>query len=121
MQFIQGKNRTQSILFPPSIIEHPYGTIKRQWGFDHIITKKGLKRASADAGLIFIACNLCRLMNIIDKTVFTKFLQALAPLFLLIKISVQLFIVAMRQSFFKKHCKLIFISAAQNQTPLIYI
>jgi hypothetical protein len=52
MQFIQGKNRTQSILFLQSIVEHPYGSIKRQWGFDHIITKKALKRASADAGLI---------------------------------------------------------------------
>jgi len=23
-----------------SIVERPYGTIKRQWGFDHILTKK---------------------------------------------------------------------------------
>jgi hypothetical protein len=104
-----------------SIVEHPYGSIKRQWGFDHIITKKGLKRASADAGFIFIAYNLRRLMNIIDKTIFTKFLQALAPSFLLIKVSLQSFIVAIRQSFLKSNCVLIFISAAQNQTSLIYI
>lgn len=67
-----------------SIVEHPYGTIKRQWGFDHILTKKGLQRASADAGLMFVAYNLRRLMNIIDKNSFTKFLQELAFMWLLI-------------------------------------
>jgi radical SAM protein with 4Fe4S-binding SPASM domain len=104
-----------------SIVEHPYGTIKRQWGFDHIATKKGLKRASADAGFMFIAYNLRRLMNIIDKTIFTKFLQALALLFLSIKFSLQSFIATTRQSFFKNNSVLIFISAVQNQSSLIYI
>ena len=60
-----------------SIVEHPYGTIKRQWGFYYVITKKGIKRASADVGFMFIAYNLRRLMNIIDKNVFRKFLQEL--------------------------------------------
>jgi transposase len=60
-----------------SIVEHPYGTIKRQWGFYYVITKKGIKRASADVGFMFIAYNLRRLMNIIDKTTFTKFLREL--------------------------------------------
>jgi Transposase DDE domain len=64
-----------------SIVEHPYGTIKRQWGFDYIITKKGMKRASADVGLMFTAYNLRRLLNIIDKNVLTKFLKELALLF----------------------------------------
>jgi len=43
-----------------SIVEHPYGTIKRQWGFYYIITKKSIKRASADVGFMFIAYNLRR-------------------------------------------------------------
>ena len=64
-----------------SIVEHPYGTIKRQWGFYYIITKKGMKRASADVGFMFIAYNLRRLMNIIDTTTFKKFLQELTPVF----------------------------------------
>ena len=46
-----------------ALVEHPYGTIKRQWGFDHIITKKGIKAASADFGLIALAYNLRRLFN----------------------------------------------------------
>lgn len=65
-----------------AIVEHPYGIIKRQWGFYYITTKKGKKRASADVGLMFVAFNLRRLMNIIDKNMFKKFLQELAFLFL---------------------------------------
>ncbi|MDO9579990.1 MAG: transposase, partial [Bacteroidales bacterium] len=38
-----------------AIVEHPFGTIKRQWGFSYILTKKGISRASADVGFMFIA------------------------------------------------------------------
>ncbi len=62
------------------IIEHTYGIIKRQWGFYYVSTKRGLKRASADVGLMFTALNLRRLMNIIDKNRFEKFLRELAAL-----------------------------------------
>jgi len=40
-----------------------------------------MKRASADVGFMFIAYNLRRLMNIIDKTLLTKFLKELVFLF----------------------------------------
>ena len=46
-----------------ALVEHPYGTMKRQWGFDHIMTKRGIKAASADFGLIALAYNLRRLFN----------------------------------------------------------
>ncbi len=64
-----------------AIVEHPYGTIKRQWGFYYIMTKRTIQRASADVGLMFIAYNLRRLMNILDKEAFKKFLQELISLF----------------------------------------
>jgi transposase len=64
-----------------SIVEHPYGTIKRQWGFYYVITKKGMKRASADVGFMFIAYNLRRMMNILDTNLFKKFLAELYFLF----------------------------------------
>lgn len=64
-----------------AIVEHPYGIIKRQWGFYYITTKKGLKRASADVGLMFIAFNMRRLMNIIGKNEFKRFLQELVTSF----------------------------------------
>lgn len=48
-----------------AIVEHPYGTIKRQWGFSYISTKKTMQRASADVGFMFIAYNLKRIWNIL--------------------------------------------------------
>jgi len=63
-----------------AIVEHPYGIIKRQWGFYYITTKKGTSHASADVGLMFVAYNLRRLINIIDKNLFKKFLAELAML-----------------------------------------
>lgn len=60
-----------------AIVEHPYGVIKRQWGFYYIMTKKSIKRASADVGFMFTAFNLRRLINIIGKNEFKKYLEGL--------------------------------------------
>jgi len=65
-----------------AIVEHPYGTIKRQWGFSYILTKKYKGRASADAGLIFTAYNFRRIMNIVGKDELKKYMEALASLIL---------------------------------------
>ncbi len=65
-----------------AIVEHPYGTIKRQWGFSYILTKRFLKRAEADAGLMFIAYNLRRMINIIGKDALREFFRAFVSLFL---------------------------------------
>jgi len=53
-------------------VEHPYGTIKRQWGFDHIMTKQFIERAAADVGLIFTAYNLRRLFNLLGNHLITS-------------------------------------------------
>jgi Transposase DDE domain len=95
-----------------SIVEHPYGTIKRQWGFDHIITKKGMKRASADVGLMFIAYNLRRLLNIINKNVFTEFLQELVVLFKRKKGRAIAIIFKMADSFFTTRIRQVFLCAS---------
>ena len=60
-----------------AIVEHPYGVIKRQWDFYYIMTKKTIKHASADVGLIFTAYNLRRLFNLIDQNTLKKYLIAL--------------------------------------------
>jgi transposase len=60
-----------------AIVEHPYGVIKRQWGFYFISTKKGLQRAAADVGLIFTAYNLRRIFNLIDTNILQLFLKEL--------------------------------------------
>lgn len=67
-----------------AIVEHPYGIIKRQWGFCYIMTKKTIKHASADVGLIFTAFNLRRIFNIVDHGLLKKYLMVLAPFFALV-------------------------------------
>lgn len=61
-----------------AIVEHPYGIIKRQWDFYYIMTKKTIKHASADVGLIFAAYNLRRIFNLIDQNVLKQYLIQLA-------------------------------------------
>ena len=58
-----------------AIVEHPYGTIKRQWSFCHITTKRFIKRAAADVGFIFLCYNLRRILNIVDKNLLKEFLK----------------------------------------------
>jgi transposase len=85
-----------------AIVEHPYGTIKRQWDFYYIMTKKTIKRASADVGLIFTAYNLRRLLNLIDPNEFKQYLKVLALLFWTIK------------AVFKAFCDFISIATTQS-------
>ena len=59
-----------------AIVEHPYGTIKRQWGFNYILTKKYIKRAEADVGLMFTAYNLRRLITILGLKNLQEYLRA---------------------------------------------
>jgi hypothetical protein len=64
-----------------AIVEHPYGTLKRQWGFSYILTKKGMERASSDVGLMFIAYNLRRIGNILTRDRLKEYLRILLSLF----------------------------------------
>lgn len=50
-----------------AIVEHPYGVIKRNWGFSYVLTKRGIERASSDVGLMFLAYNLRRLFNLMPE------------------------------------------------------
>ena len=64
-----------------AIVEHPYGTIKRQWGFSYVMTKKYKTRATADIGFIFIAYNLRRIVNIIGQNTLKTWLTQLLVYF----------------------------------------
>ena len=75
-----------------AIVEHPGvypafsgSTIKRQWVFSYISTKKYKQRASADVGLMFIAYNIRRIINILGKNEFKKYLEVFILLFLSIQ------------------------------------
>lgn len=67
-----------------AIVEHPFGVIKRQWDFYYIMTKKSIKHASANVGLIFTSYNLRRIFNLIDQNELKKFLKELGFLFLIL-------------------------------------
>ena len=64
-----------------AIVEHPYGTLKRQWGFNYILTKKGMERASSDVGLMLIAYNLRRIVNILTIDRLKEYLRILFSMF----------------------------------------
>ncbi len=64
------------------IVEHPYGTIKRQWGFNYILTKKGINRASADVGFIMTAYNFRRIINIVGLKTLKEYLETVVSFIL---------------------------------------
>jgi hypothetical protein len=65
-----------------AIAEHPFGTIKRRWGFSYVLTKRGINRASSDVGLMFIAYNLRCIISILGKDQMMDYLKILVLLFL---------------------------------------
>lgn len=48
------------------IVEHPYGTIKRGMGADHLLMK-GFPKVTAEFSLVFLAYNLKRVINIMGE------------------------------------------------------
>ncbi len=79
------------------IVEHPYGTIKRQWGFNYIITKKYIQRAEADFGFIMTAYNLRRIINIIGTRNLGQYMKGVFQHFLLKIKRFQLFLSQINQ------------------------
>jgi len=47
-----------------AIVEHPFGTIKRSWGYTYTLLK-GLKKVNAEVALIYLAYNLRRSVSIL--------------------------------------------------------
>ncbi len=56
------------------IIEHIFGTIKRQWGYDHILLK-GLRKNDGEFGLIYLVYNLRRIINILGVARVKKWIK----------------------------------------------
>jgi len=95
-----------------AIVEHPYGTIKRQWGFNYILTKQGMERASSDVGFIFISYNLRRIINILGFKRFKKYLEILVFNILKIINNIRLKIINFNESHFlrKLYSKYFYLS-----------
>ena len=84
-----------------AIVEHPYGTIKRQWGFSYILTKKYKQRAESDVGLMFVAYNLRRIINIMGKDAFSKYLRLLVFYYSLIIHQLKAILSRFKESYLK--------------------
>ena len=56
------------------LCEHPFGTIKRQWGYDHILLKS-LKKNNGEFGIIFLVYNFVRTLNILGFSELKKRLE----------------------------------------------
>jgi hypothetical protein len=63
------------------MVEHPFGIVKRQWSYDHVLMK-GIDKVEAESNLIFLCYNLKRVVIILGFKEFMKRLLAVS-LFLL--------------------------------------
>lgn len=61
------------------LVEHPFGTVKRQLGAYYLLTK-GIDSVSAEMGLAFCAYNIKRVMNILGNKELIKRLREWASL-----------------------------------------
>lgn len=59
-----------------SIVEHPFGTIKRNLGWDHFLVR-GKEKVSGENALIMFAYNFKRMLNLIGIALFKKLLIAI--------------------------------------------
>ena len=94
-----------------AIVEHPYGTIKRQWGFSYILTKKGIDRASADVGVIMTVYNLRRIINILGIKTLKEYLEMVVS-FILENMALFKFKLSDISAFFKW---------SKNRKPVLFI
>ena len=58
-----------------SLVEHPFGTIKRSLGWDHFLMR-GIEKVSGENALIMFGYNFKRLLNLIGIALFKKLIVA---------------------------------------------
>jgi hypothetical protein len=70
------------------IVEHPFSTIKRQWGFDYTLMK-GKQKVDGEVGLIFISYLFRRLITILGINGLMKTVLSLKSLYLDLRKSIK--------------------------------
>lgn len=73
---MQTKEAKRLIKKRGAIVEHPFGTIKQQLGWNHYLVR-GIEKVSGENALIMFTYNFRRLLNLIGITLFRKLLKAL--------------------------------------------
>jgi hypothetical protein len=77
-KFARGLKRNDIYLKRGSIVEHPFGTIKRHFGYTHFLTR-GLNSVNAEGSFICLVYNLKRLINIMGvKELVQRFREKIA-------------------------------------------
>lgn len=57
------------------IVEHPFGTVKRSFGYSHFLTR-GNENVKAESFMHFFSYNFTRVLNIMDRKALIRFLKA---------------------------------------------
>jgi transposase len=57
-----------------SIVEHVFGTIKKVWGYDHLLLR-GFRKINAEVSLMFLAYNIKRVLNIVGTQALCSFIS----------------------------------------------
>ena len=83
------------------IIEHVFWTIKRQWGYDHILLK-GLGKNDREFGIIYLIFNFRRVINIFGGEKAKKWLKSQFSLYLVLLYFMKDYMEILKYQF-KKH------------------
>lgn len=76
IQKMQTKESKDIVKKRGSIVEHPFGTIKRNLGWDHFLVR-GKEKVSGENALIMLSYNFKRLLNLIGIALFQKLIIAI--------------------------------------------
>ena len=63
-----------------TMVEHPFGVVKRQWGYDHVMME-GLEKTDSEISLVFLCYNIKRVMNIMGIKGILKAIKAFSQCF----------------------------------------
>jgi transposase len=63
-----------------TMVEHPFGVVKRQWGYDHVMMK-GIEKTDSEISLVFLCYNMKRVMNIMGIKGILKAIKAFSQCF----------------------------------------
>jgi transposase len=74
------RNEKEKYRIRQTMSEHPFGVVKRQWGYDHVMMK-GLEKTDSEISLVFLCYNIKRVTNIMGIKGILKAIRAFSQCF----------------------------------------
>ena len=74
------RNEKKKYRHRQTMVEHPFGVVKRQWGYDHVMMK-GLEKTDSEISLVFLCYNIKRVMNIMGINGILRAIKAFSQSF----------------------------------------